>query len=535
MDAGEGALSPDRNQAVTAAHPGRNTMASARVPHAVVRLRRIAPVALLLLLYALPSHLRPARYPADDSYFYLLVAENIVGGNGSTFNGVMPTNGYHPLWMLLCLPIALVTDGNRIATLHVTFVVQLLLLVALLLCARQIARTLGLRHGMFGATLLAAYFLSYLYASEAHVNGFLIAATFWALLVAARRDTLPRWTLVGVGLGLALLARLDNVFLAAALVLVGIPMACGRSPRALTRALAVVTPGAVIVAPYLAYNVVVHGHLMPISGAIKSTFPALRPDITNLGSLGVIVAILALVSILVSRGVQGRDPLRLILRTVGIGVLMHAAYIVLFTDEITTWSWYYVPGVLNAALLLGLGMEWLERTAARVAGRRTADLGVRLCLVLLVLAGTARTWQRYATDKHAWKREVAAWLADNLRAGEPIYVYEHPGTFAYYSNQRIVPIDGLINDYHYQDELVRLGVRNYLAAKGIGFYLGAPRGNSRHSQASTDEGSGSVTVQVTSSLYRRSVGALELRPADVVQRFSFPPYAVSLWRIGGGR
>jgi hypothetical protein len=498
-------------------------------------LRRIAPVALLLLLYALPSHLRPERYPADDSYFYLLVAENIAGGKGSTFNAVTPTNGYHPLWMVLCLPVALVTDGNRMAALHVTFVVQFLLLAALLLCARQISRRLGVRHGTFGGTLLAAYFLSYLYASEAHINGLLITATFWALLVAAQRDTLPRWALVGVLLGLALLGRLDNVFFAAALVLIGIPMACGRSPRALTRALAVVGPCAGIVAPYLVYNVAVHGHLMPISGAIKSTFPALRPDLTNLGSLGAIVAILGLVSILVSRALQERALLRLTLRSVGIGVLMHAAYVVLFTDEITTWSWYYVPGVLNAALLLCLGMEWLERTAARVAGRRAADLGVRLCLVLLVVVGGARAWQRYATDKHAWKREVAAWLKANLRAGEAIYVYEHPGTFAYYSNQRIVPIDGLINDYAYQDELVKLGVRDYLAAKGIGLYLGSPRGHSRHSQASRHDGSGNVTVRVTSSLYRRSVGALVLRPADLVHEFSFPPYAVSLWRIGGGR
>lgn len=35
----------------------------------------------------------------DDAFYYFKIAENIVAGQGSTFNGIHETNGYHPLWM----------------------------------------------------------------------------------------------------------------------------------------------------------------------------------------------------------------------------------------------------------------------------------------------------------------------------------------------------------------------------------------------------------------------------------------------------
>ena len=41
----------------------------------------------------------------DDAFYYFQTARNIVNGFGSTFDGVNLANGYHPLWMLILLPI----------------------------------------------------------------------------------------------------------------------------------------------------------------------------------------------------------------------------------------------------------------------------------------------------------------------------------------------------------------------------------------------------------------------------------------------
>ncbi|RME22092.1 MAG: hypothetical protein D6798_16635, partial [Deltaproteobacteria bacterium] len=41
----------------------------------------------------------------DDSFYYLEIARNIAAGRGSTFDGLQPTNGYHPLWMAICVKL----------------------------------------------------------------------------------------------------------------------------------------------------------------------------------------------------------------------------------------------------------------------------------------------------------------------------------------------------------------------------------------------------------------------------------------------
>jgi hypothetical protein len=37
----------------------------------------------------------------DDFFYYLKIAQNLAHGAGSSFNGLVPTNGYHPFWFLL--------------------------------------------------------------------------------------------------------------------------------------------------------------------------------------------------------------------------------------------------------------------------------------------------------------------------------------------------------------------------------------------------------------------------------------------------
>ena len=51
------------------------------------------------LLLALTGWVEGATL-SDDAYYYYIIAENVAAGHGSTFDGLAPTNGYHPLWML---------------------------------------------------------------------------------------------------------------------------------------------------------------------------------------------------------------------------------------------------------------------------------------------------------------------------------------------------------------------------------------------------------------------------------------------------
>src|SRR6266542_3510659 len=63
-------------------------------------------------------------FTRDDAYYYFKVAQNITEGHGSTFDGVNQTNGYHPLWMLVCVPIFALARFDLILPLRVLLLVM---------------------------------------------------------------------------------------------------------------------------------------------------------------------------------------------------------------------------------------------------------------------------------------------------------------------------------------------------------------------------------------------------------------------------
>ena len=66
-------------------------------------------------------------YASDDGFYYFKVAENITNGLGVTFDGINPTNGFHPLWMVVCIPVFALARFNLILPLRLLVLVSALL------------------------------------------------------------------------------------------------------------------------------------------------------------------------------------------------------------------------------------------------------------------------------------------------------------------------------------------------------------------------------------------------------------------------
>ncbi len=84
-------------------------------------------VVMSISLYAALSdaqNLSWRWFTRDDAYYYFKVAQNISEGHGSTFDGVDVTNGYHPLWMLVCIPIFALARFDLILPLRVLLLVM---------------------------------------------------------------------------------------------------------------------------------------------------------------------------------------------------------------------------------------------------------------------------------------------------------------------------------------------------------------------------------------------------------------------------
>jgi len=67
---------------------------------------------------------------SDDAFYYQVIARNIAQGVGITFDGLSRTNGFHPLYLAVLVPIHLVLQDNLNLILRVTLFIDLLFFVA---------------------------------------------------------------------------------------------------------------------------------------------------------------------------------------------------------------------------------------------------------------------------------------------------------------------------------------------------------------------------------------------------------------------
>ena len=95
---------------------------------------QIGLVSLILLLNVviLFSHQSVVLnwFNTDDAFYYFKVAQNIVEGQGVSFDGIARTNGYHPLWLIVLLPIFVLARFDLIIPLRLVIGLQLVLGIA---------------------------------------------------------------------------------------------------------------------------------------------------------------------------------------------------------------------------------------------------------------------------------------------------------------------------------------------------------------------------------------------------------------------
>jgi hypothetical protein len=213
-----------------------------------------------------------------------------------------------------------------------------------------------------------------------------------------------------------------------------------------------------------------------VSGVIKSSFPAIQESWPGGLATGLAFLVLAYLGLLLARKpYRGRD-LRIALC---IGASLHFAYIALF--QAATAQWYWVAQYLAVALgLAEAGTRLFPKWESRL-NRSQAGMLVWVILLILPVNGVAWIKLRYEFSLSG-ARSLALQPVDPVEAfarelnrrlppGTGVLVYDTPGKLAWYSDLRIVPTDGLVNDYAYAQTLARTGVEAFARQHQIGYLL----------------------------------------------------------------
>ncbi|HET6313747.1 MAG TPA: hypothetical protein VFH60_07925 [Chloroflexia bacterium] len=229
----------------------------------------------------------------DDAFYYLQTARHIAAGDGSTFDGLHPTNGYHPLWMLTLVPFSVIAQDSVAFTrlaLALSILCSLLSAAVFHLLLRRLTTAWWIPP--LGAGL---YFLNS-QAIVSNLNGletslstlFFVALAYLVIPAGQERQTTRQAVLLGLCLGLLFLARTDNAFYIGMFFLVVLvrtwksempasgeravsPGAGTRgtgiaASRAVARTGATIAVAAAVVAPWLAWNLASFGSIVQSSG-----------------------------------------------------------------------------------------------------------------------------------------------------------------------------------------------------------------------------------------------------------------------------
>ena len=439
----------------------------------------------------------------DDSFYYFQIAHNLAEGKFSTFDGgITRTNGYHPLWLFLITPFYWVFDKEAALFGIKAFEIMLVAGGAALVAAA--ARLARLPWVLLFAALPMLYHIPFMIAGmEAAAALSMLGLFFLALCLYARHPVRWLWPLAAVAFALPWV-RLEYIAISlattGAFCLIewsrqdhppGAPLgARARSVLSVKAVVPFLAAGAGLLV-YFAYNELVFGGIVPVSGAIKAARSqawweedggySLAQNFREVLQIPVfdyellvaleVCAYVLLVWWLACRSRSRQDWL-LLAFLVGVAGLA-VGHLAKFAQTVLTvhpfiqgnFLWYFVPAYLMMALIIPVrcyvAIHFIRRFLDPKSPRAANILSLGIIAVgaafLLAKADFAAPFRWVEASSHSTR--VANEWAEAVYGGAQVMNRVLPensvvgswdaGVIGYFSRFPVVNLDGLVNSYDY--------------------------------------------------------------------------------------
>jgi len=423
---------------------------------------------ITLFVWPLPVLL---AFLSDDAFYYLQIGHSISIGAGSTFDGIVLTNGYHPLWMLVVVFLMTVTGNETLFSAAAVMAASVVICggcvyLAVNIVEKFVARGLA---AISAATMLSPFaFSAMTNGMETSLAMFAVLAVMWHCFKARALSAdagIASSFVFGALLAIVFLSRLDMAFLplTAGLLIVAESIRVRAPFRALTiRTLAMLAPFLLITAPFFVWNYLEFGSIAPISGSVKSSFPVVRESLHLEGDSQIGLAMLVLLSLCTFLSFRRRSnedsALTSPLVLVTFACWLHFAYAFLFMDWGVYW-WHFTLSAVSLSIAIPAALYSLKLTSRHITHFGALALAA-FCIVLQLQV----TMNRY--DRHLVWLEAAQWAKENT-AETAIFAIKDAGLFRYFSDRQVVNLDGKANGLSYWRSVRNGSVDSYLGDVGV--------------------------------------------------------------------
>ena len=422
----------------------------------------------------------------DDGYYYLEIARNISCGNGFTFDGINRTNGFHPLWQVMLVPIFLVTQSKVLAVQAVTMLQALLFAASGFVLYRiLLENTKRIHLSISGA---AFWLLNFWFWSKGVLSGMetglLILCYGISLLLFSRslRGMCSTW-LLSISLIATCMARLDSLALVTGVCLVFLLL--GRFRDALRAGLPVI----IYLELYIIVNKLVFGGMFPISGYIKSAAGRellgqlfatgdtkfFQYGVTNFisfvtlgGRLPLVVALAAIGGVILTVVwflITAVTPIRELMAVCcSYIVCLLLYYSFMYDSLLDVYTYYWFPVIFGVIISFVLLLSRMRHRLLRQG--ITWILLAGLVVFNIVYAHDRLQGYSFVIPDSGRPERNGVDFLNTLDDGTVIGSWD-AGYVGYYCRHRIVNLDGLVNNYEYQTILHDQGLEEYLDMQNI--------------------------------------------------------------------
>lgn len=482
-------------------------------PHRLLAVLVLLAFGLRVALAAQPIEILLHKFFADDTFYYYALAQNIVEGHGVVFNQGVPTNGFHPLYAILLIPIfellsSFGTNAPVYASLVLLSAVTVLTAIPIYGIGNELhSETAGLLAAFLWLFNPFVLFVS-LSGLESPLQAFFIVLLIWYTLVKVDRDapTYKQMTIVGSIIALAFLSRMDSVlfgigiFVAFTLRAIWKNGSLVNADELLSRVAPIVSGGVVaslLVSPWLLWNLLVVGRLTPVSGA---ALRAIRLDGGTPYWKMVVLSMLDTAGFVwnfffyglfwsISGILKGAIALLLLLGIIAIlltktkfitlikrfdflvfgGLLYYPFY---WFYELGMRPWYSLVTLLVLSLLLALALaEVINNTERAQVGRVVV---VVLLFSGLFIASGAAHYQEGTYPQEVTKWEAAQYIEAEVPNDATVGSF-NTGIYQYYTpNHDVINLDGVMNPETFRAQQ-QGELSGYVCSRGIDYIIDPPR------------------------------------------------------------
>jgi hypothetical protein len=454
----------------------------------------------------------------DDAFYYFEIARNVAQGYGFTFDRINPTNGFHPLWLLICIPVywfgfdgltavRILLSGQIILWLCVCLIMGHIINIIISQSQPEIDpsayasrsknafRTIWVLFAMLAASPL--FLRTFVNGLESAAYALCYTFLLFQSIIRQSRflsDTSPRWRILVGGIGmLCFLSRTDAVLLLICLGICCLLEAVSLGFKSLGRlAELFILPVAAVVL-FILFNYNTFGSPWQVSGEIK------RIPLT-LSRTGVL-AVGLLLSGIIGRLFKnwGKLPTQhasrfnlpakknktnfpclrqFINRTWWFAVFCCLIIVYYTIMQVFPQLWYFGPLVLYVFLIFLCAVIDIFNTARkddlRYQPHKSSLIKVKLVisapLALCVIAMNSSVVDPRFLSMCITNQKAGEWISKNLSPNAILGSWD-AGVIGYFTSQKIINIDGVVNSIVYANALKHGTAGELLKKQGIAYLV----------------------------------------------------------------